>query len=46
MEIRWSAEAVEDLEQIVEYIERDKPSAAQKIAEAIYNRIEALLNAP
>ena len=36
MEIRWSPPAVEDLENIRSYIERDDSDAAQRVAQAIY----------
>jgi len=32
MEVRWSIPAAEDLEQICEWIERDNPEAARRIA--------------
>jgi addiction module RelE/StbE family toxin len=42
MEIRWSIPAAEDLERICEWIERDNPAAAKRIANIIYNGIAKL----
>ena len=42
MQVRWSPEAASDLEGIVDYIGRDNPAAAQRIARAIYERAGAL----
>jgi plasmid stabilization system protein ParE len=36
MEVRWSLPAAEDLERICEWIERDNPEAARRVAEKIY----------
>jgi addiction module RelE/StbE family toxin len=45
-EIRWSPEAAEDLENIVNRIRRDNPEAARRVAEIIYNRCTSLDNFP
>lgn len=42
MQIRWSPAAAEDLEQIFDYIVTDSRASAQRVAEAIYKRAEAL----
>jgi toxin ParE1/3/4 len=42
MQIRWSADAAADLEGIVDYIRRDSPATAQRVGQAIYDRIGAL----
>lgn len=42
MRIRWSADAVADLQHIVEYIRTDNPSAARRVGRAIYERLGAL----
>ena len=42
MEIRWSAPAVEDLERICAWIERDNPEAARRVATTIYSGIAQL----
>jgi toxin ParE1/3/4 len=46
MEIRWSAPAVEDLERICAWIERDNPEAARRVAATIYNGISQLRSFP
>jgi toxin ParE1/3/4 len=46
MEIRWSPEAAEDLEHIVDRIRRDNPEAARQVAEIIYSRCASLENFP
>ena len=42
MEIRWSLPAVDDLERICAWIERDHPEASQRVANTIYNGISRL----
>jgi toxin ParE1/3/4 len=42
MQIRWSPAAAEDLGQIFDYILADSRASAQRVAEAIYERAEAL----
>jgi plasmid stabilization system protein ParE len=37
MEVRWSAAAADDLEHICEWIERDNPEAAPRVAKTIYD---------
>ena len=46
MQVRWSPEAAEDLERIVEYIYRENPSAGQRVAQTIYERAGALKTLP
>jgi addiction module RelE/StbE family toxin len=46
MEIRWSIPAVEDLEHICAWIERDNPEAARRVAATIYNGITQLKYLP
>ncbi|MGA3373979.1 MAG: type II toxin-antitoxin system RelE/ParE family toxin [Terracidiphilus sp.] len=46
MEVRWSIPAAEDLERICEWIERDNPEAARRVARTIYNRCARLKNSP
>jgi plasmid stabilization system protein ParE len=41
MEVRWSMPAAEDLERICEWIERDNPESARRIARTIYNSVLA-----
>ncbi len=46
MKIRWSPTAVSDLESIRDYIARDSPSAARKVANRIKESINRLVNFP
>jgi toxin ParE1/3/4 len=46
MQIRWSPEAADDLERIVEFILRDNPSAARRIAVTINEKANALGRSP
>jgi plasmid stabilization system protein ParE len=46
MRIRWSADAVADLENIVDYIRRDNPAAAQRVGQTIYDRLSVLATFP
>ena len=46
MQIRWSPAAGEDLFRIVEYIRRENPSAAQRIAKTIYESAGSLKSFP
>ena len=46
MVVRWSIPATEDLERICEWIERDNPEAARRIARTIYNKCARLKNSP
>jgi toxin ParE1/3/4 len=36
MQVRWSALAAQDLENIATYIKRDNPDAARRVAETLY----------
>jgi toxin ParE1/3/4 len=42
MEIRWSPSAAADLERIVDFIGRENPAAARRVAQSIYDRLGAL----
>jgi toxin ParE1/3/4 len=46
MNIRWTAEAVANLENICLYISEDNPAAALKTVNTIYERIEDLVVFP
>jgi addiction module RelE/StbE family toxin len=46
MRIRWSPDAAADLEEIVNRIRRDNPSAAQNVAKTLYERISSLTKFP
>ena len=46
MEIRWSLPAAEDLERICEWIERDNPEAARRVAKTIFEGCAHLKDFP
>ena len=46
MTIRWSPTAVSDLEAIRDYIAKDSPSAARKVAHRIKESVNRLINFP
>jgi addiction module RelE/StbE family toxin len=46
MKIKWSPTAVADLETIREYIAKDSPSAARKVANRIKESVNRLANFP
>ncbi len=46
MEVRWSLPAAEDLERICEWIERDNPEAARRVARTIYDQCASLKDFP
>ena len=46
MQVRWSMPAAEDLEQICEWIERDNPEAARRVARTIYDECARLKDFP
>jgi addiction module RelE/StbE family toxin len=46
MQVRWSPEAADDLEQIVRRIDRDNPTASRDVAERIYEAIGSLSASP
>jgi len=46
MEVGWSIPAAEDLQHICEWIERDNPEAARRIAQTIYDECGRLKNFP
>ena len=46
MEVRWSLPAAEDLERICEWIARDNPQAAQRVARTIYDGCTSLKDFP
>ena len=46
MMIRWSPEAAADFAAIVEYIRKQNPSAAKRVAHAIYDGIASLASFP
>ena len=46
MQVRWSMPAAEDLEQICEWIERDNPESARRVARTIYDECARLKDFP
>ena len=46
MRIRWSPTAISDLESIRDYIARDSPKAARKVANRIKESVNRLSNFP
>ena len=46
MKLRWTRSAVADLTVIQDYIERDRPEAAQRVAAEILSQVESLLTHP
>jgi addiction module RelE/StbE family toxin len=46
MQVRWSPLAAEDLERIFRRIEKDNPTAAREVVQAIYDGCAALKNFP
>jgi plasmid stabilization system protein ParE len=40
--IRWTTDAANQLEAVVQYIQKENPEAARKTAEAILDRIASL----
>jgi toxin ParE1/3/4 len=46
MKVRWSVPAVEDLERICSWIERDNAEAARRVAKIIYDGCAQLENSP
>jgi toxin ParE1/3/4 len=46
MTVRWSPEAAADFEAIVEFIRRQNPSAAERVAHTIYDGVASLASFP
>jgi toxin ParE1/3/4 len=42
MEVRWSPEAADDLEQIVRHVQRDSPEVARKLAAIMIDAVGGL----
>ncbi len=42
MQIKWLRIALEDIDEIAEYIKKDNPAAAQRVVEIIYNSVNVL----
>ena len=45
-QIRWHDAALDDVAQVVEYIARDSPKAADRFAQRIFSRVELLEEMP
>ena len=45
-EIIWSEPALDDLDEIAEYIAVDKLSAAQNLVKKVFDRVDRLIDAP
>ncbi len=46
VEIRWSIDALDDLESIISYIEQDSPQKASDLVKGIFEKIEMLRDFP
>jgi toxin ParE1/3/4 len=46
MRVRWSPEAAADFTAIVDYIRKQNPSAAERVARIIFDGIESLASFP
>ncbi len=46
MTVRWSPEAAADFAAIVEYIRKQNPSAAERVAQTIYEGVASLASFP
>ena len=46
VEIRWSIDALEDLESIASYIEQDSPEKANELVTEIFEKVEMLKDFP
>lgn len=42
MQIRWTAEAVQDIEFVRSYIEKDKPMAAKQVVHKIFSSVKTI----
>jgi len=46
IQVRWTAPAAQDLQEIARYIRKDNPSAARAIAKALFDAANSLNNFP
>jgi addiction module RelE/StbE family toxin len=46
MQIRWSPEAEDDLERLVQHLHQDNPDAARRVARTIYEGAASLATLP
>ncbi len=42
MQIRWTVEAVQDIESLRSYIEKDKPTAAKQVVRKIFSAVKTI----
>jgi addiction module RelE/StbE family toxin len=42
MQVRWTAPAAQDLQEITRFIRKDSPSAARAVAKALFDAVNAL----
>lgn len=42
MQVRWTEPAAQDLERISEYIQKDRPDAAERIAKSLFDAANSL----
>ena len=46
MKLKWTRAAIADLVEIYEYIEKERPAAAKRVATEILEQVESLLKSP
>jgi plasmid stabilization system protein ParE len=46
MRVRWTTDAADDLERICDYIARDRPDFARRVAQSVVERIGSLETFP
>jgi toxin ParE1/3/4 len=46
MRVRWTTDAVDDLERICDYIAESRPDSAQRVAQSVVERISELRRFP
>lgn len=46
MRVRWTTDAADDLERICDYIARDRPDSARRVAQSVVERIGTLETFP
>jgi addiction module RelE/StbE family toxin len=46
MRVRWTSAAADDLSKIVDYIRRDNPAAARRVAKTVFNGVTQLRKFP
>ena len=46
LKILWSQEAIEDMESIASYIEKDSPTYAKAVVKTFFSKVEILIDFP